>query len=444
MVMGHGETDVTMIIDLDSAGPADAPPPKTSIRRRAVVAGAAVSLLLSLSLGGSAGTASVVRPLTSVPAIINDSFELAGDRLFVLANADGSTRIDAYRLPGGQRLWRATVPEQMNLLQFAAPAGVLLAETDGGPDSGRIAALDAGTGRVLWRQTGALFPPQFVDPHVLMMQIDPDRGQELRLVDPRTGARLWSSPVGQGDDDAATGSGRLVLRSDAGDAQVVDEDTGRVLATGRLAGAPDPGTSPARTPMTGVLSRLFAAGGQLFVTSPQARGTVVTAYAADTFAQRWQITVDDIVRNIEDCGPVLCFNGDGAITAVEPATGRTRWRNSASIDGIATDGWLRATVAVNGSDGQVVVMNPDTGKVALDLGPWAPVTRNGGEAPPVLTRSEFGRLGAWVAVPEQSQIRPVGWLPDVVSHQCQLSRSVQTYLACATHTGPVRVWEYRP
>jgi outer membrane protein assembly factor BamB len=238
-------------------------------RRRLLVAAALGCLLLILTLAGSATRVPSWRLVTTVPASINDYWELAGDRLF-MSRSPAFTAIDAYDLSQRRRLWRATLPERPYLLLGSDSTGVLLAETAGtGPGHGQLTALDARTGRVRWQLAGASVRDiQSVHNSALLAATRAGGGDELRLVDVRTGAAIWSLALPPGVTSEVLGAGRLVLWSPAGGTRLVEESSGRILASGQPTVAlSDSGFVPG--------SGRYVVGEQLLVADPGERATVM-------------------------------------------------------------------------------------------------------------------------------------------------------------------------
>jgi outer membrane protein assembly factor BamB len=434
-----------VIIELDPEWTPDAAPrPRRNRRRQALSAGVAVSLLLTLILGGSTRPEPALRHLVLVPAVVGDPFVLAGDHVFVVTYS--YTTVIDYQLPSGRPLWRATLPDPATSLRLQVSAGVVLTEMgDPSQGSSRVLALDAGTGHELWRASDADLVAGTGDPHVLLMPVDPAGPRRLRSVDPRTGAPLWSVAVEQ-RSDVVMGTGWLALRSSDGLTRIIDEDGGRVTASRQLTDPPvtDP-LIPTAAPPVGSPG-MFVVGNILFATYLYANTTTVAAYRADTLTPLWRTTVDDVVFSATDCGAVLCLHAAQSLIAVTPATGTIRWNINAWSDAVAWGRWLRASDFTGDGRTRLALLDPDTGAIRLDLGDWFPVPQTGGDTPTLLARSQVGRLGTWVAATgdDPTRLHLLDWLPDAVTDECRLDAVDRIYLVCPTHTGNIHVWVYHP
>lgn len=433
-----------MIIDLGTVRTMPEPRSKLALRRNLLSAAVALDLILAGALGGSAVAHQALRPVTSAPATVRDTFVLLGDHLFVLGFA--GNRIDAYAVAGGAHLWQATTSRPVAFFRADTRAEVLLLQNEGDGASGQVSALVAGTGRVLWRREDSrLLNVEFFQGAALLLAGAGQTGAALVLVDLNTGAERWSHPFAAGSAVVTGSPGYLVVQSPAGEVELLDERDGRTVVSGRLDAAPDTAGPDDASPPSG--PSVYPAGELMLTLHAQANGTVVTAYRATTFGRVWQVTTEEPVRGVAGCGPVVCFNADEGVTAVDPSTGRTIWRRAAVTGAIAVGGWLQARAA-NADGGNIVLLQPTTGSVRLGLTDWALAAGSdlGGEF--LLTRSQPGLLGVWVgsgdAAKERIAVR--GWLPDAVNSQCQVSEAEpgQRYLACPMRHGGVRVWRYEP
>ncbi len=198
-----------------------------------------VCLLMVGVAAGSAAPEPAFRLVDSVPATSGDSYSLSGNRLFLVRSTipAGRSSIDAYRLPDGRRLWQARFPAQVHAFPVTAPVGVMLTEgTRPQQQPQQLTALDAATGRVLWRLPDAeLYErPDTIGSRALVLADLSGGPRQLRLLDMRSGAAVWSRPLPAGTRADVLASRRLVLQAPDGTAQILDEDTGRLLVSGRL------------------------------------------------------------------------------------------------------------------------------------------------------------------------------------------------------------------
>ncbi|HEY2669596.1 MAG TPA: PQQ-binding-like beta-propeller repeat protein [Rugosimonospora sp.] len=420
-------------------------------RRSRLVVGLLVCLLLVSGMAGSATPAPIWRLVASVPAAFGDFSVLSGDRVFVMRQQDSGTTVDAYGLPGGRHLWRAALSASVDMLAVQKAAGELLAEAAGVERGQRVTALDVATGRVLWRLDDAVFyqAVQSAQPdssHVLLMVAPPSGPNQLRLVDVRSGAAIWSRVLMPGTTTYSLGSGKLVLDSPAGPVWILDEDTGRSLLTARLDTGPPP-VDQSLTP--GLGTAFYAIGGRLVITYHRnIGGTDISAYDMSTVERRWHLDVDDSILNVADCAAVLCLSSEHGMTAIDPATAERRWTTTRWTFGGAQGGLIDATDVPNPANqlNHTVLLDPGTGRTVLDLRDWSPQEPIVSGQPATLVTGRRGRLGAWVGSLNQDRtaVRPQAFLPDAIRDRCVLDRAGRTYLACATYDGPVDVWVDRP
>jgi hypothetical protein len=449
---GDAGGEAGLVIELDTDWePRESPhaSPWRIGRRSGLVVGLLVCLLLVSGLAGSATPAPIWRWVASVPAALGDSYVLSGGRVFVMSRQPSGTTVDAYGLPGGRHLWRAALPARVDLLAFQEAAGELLAEAAGVEQGQRVTALDATTGRVRWRLDGAVFY-QSVQPassYLLLMVAPPPSGpDQLRLVDVRSGAAIWSRVLTPGTSTDPVGSGKLVLDSPAGPVQILDEHTGRLLVTAQLDTGPEP-VDQSLEPGSG--TAFYAVGDRLIITYQRTTGgTDVSAYDMSTLERRWHLDVSDPVLNVADCAAVLCLSSEHGMTAVDPATGQRRWTTTRWTFGGAQGGLIDATDVPNPDNqpSHTVLLDPGTGRTVLDLRDWSPQEPIVSGQPATLITGRRGRLGAWAGSlnRDRTAVRPQAFLPDAIRDRCVLDRAARTYLACATYGGPVDVWVNRP
>jgi len=417
--------------------------PRPSAWRRVIAVGAVLAAVLAGILGGSAAPRPALIPVVSIPTGITDTVTLVGDHVFVRAR--NATRLDVYSLPTGRHLWRLGWPESIDTLRVDATLGVLLVETfDITRLAGTVTALELGTGRVLWRSDGLVSVlGQEVDGAALLAPADPSRAGQVKLVDVRTGAVRWSRATAQSTALGDDGPGRFLLRSPAGDAQVVELRTGRVLTSGLL-GAPDPAAAtkldPDPVPWVSIVE------GQVFLVYGADNASVIAAYDGTTFKERWRATEDGRVYWVAGCGPVLCVGGEGGVVGVDPATGARRWGPTAWSGAYPIGDGSRALMVGATGEWASALVDTATGAVRVPMRGWAPAESATAADPSLLTVSEVGRLGVWIGVLDavRARVSPVSWLSGI-ANQCQQAAADPgyTYLACQTTTGGTEVWRYR-
>lgn len=409
-------------------------------RHRWLPVGIAIGLALVGVLGGAAVGRPAFRLVLSLAVPAGDDFDLIGDDLLVYH--DARKRIDSYELPTGKHRWHFEVADRIAALNVGIRSRVLLMTTTGdrsGTD--QLFALDAGTGQVRWRQDGSRTP--YLDARnggVLLVPREADANATMTFVDLNTGAERWKHPLAAGSVLAGE-RGAIVAYTATGNTEILDLGSGRVTAAGQLG----PTTLPSGGQRRG--AGLFSVGGLLLSLQPDPDRTVVTAFRSTTLARQWQVSTEDALVNVADCGPLLCFNAQDQVSAVDRSTGKVVWRKAAWTDAQAVGNWLQAR-AVRSDGSTIGLLQPTTGAVQLNLDGWSALPGSDLSGDFLVTRSETGRLGSQVGVgrPGQGDVRILDWLPGAVNQRCQTSdlRVEPRYLACPTMEGTVRVWRYRP
>ncbi|GAA5197751.1 hypothetical protein GCM10023322_69630 [Rugosimonospora acidiphila] len=452
-----------MVIDLGTDWEPREPesPPRGPARRRPrSTAVLLVCLLLVSTLAGAAPTASAWRLATSIPMAPADGYLLSTGRLFVTRQGTANhTRIEAYSLPDGRRLWQTALSVRADLIPNPTPPGVVLAQLGTASDTDRLAALDAATGRVLWQLAGAApLDPSPPGAARVLLSVGLAAGtSELRLVDARTGATVWARTLTAGTVATVVGAGRLALRSLGGTAEVIDERTGATLVTGRL--DTDPASTGVPLPV-GFTTGLYAIDGQLLATYTSRGATRVTAYDLSTLDRRWHLDVDDLVLSLSPCGALLCVIGERGTTAVDPARGAIRWTAPHWTMVGTQPGALVAKDLPEVRD-RFALLDPATGRTQLDLRDWDPIQPTAPDESMVLTTNRRGPPGLWIGAlrSDGTGVQPEAFLPDAIADGCATDRPgaegvaggadppgnparprSTVYLACITYDGPVDVW----
>jgi hypothetical protein len=436
-----------MVIDLGTDwAPAEAQPQWRPPRRHRLLAGLLAGLLLASTLAGSAAPAASWRLVASAPASYGDSFLLSGNRLIV-ARAPGptqpGTRLNAYQLPSGRPLWQTPMPSGLSLISADNP-DVLLVELDSGSETKppALAALDLGTGRVLWRLAEATISgyPGPASQHAVLVTTTVEGTDELRLTDAHTGRPIWSLALPPDATVHPLSPERLALWTATGLTRVLDERTGRLLVTGQL-----PTEQSTVAPLLG--PNLYAIGGQLLDLYPLPDGTMITAYGLDTLAFHWQFRLPDQVQFAADCGPVLCLDGDHGLTTIDPVSTQRRWSSSRWALAAAYGPLSMVTNLEPTGPQQRVLVDTATGRVVLDLRGWWPLHEIVPGRPTLLIAPQQSpNPGAWLGTlaPDTTRASPMAFLPGANADNCALDQSAGTYLACTDRGGPVHVWMNRP
>ncbi|MET7749436.1 PQQ-binding-like beta-propeller repeat protein [Micromonospora sp. NPDC005367] len=400
--------------------------------------GALVLLLLLATL--VSGVPLPRREVLSLPAALGSEALIAGDLYLVVepTGSDGSQRrLDAYRLPGGERIWQVPLPVRGRYWGMSLRDGMLLVAgyeaTEGDPPGTVTIALDPATGESRWQQPGSPLP---VSGGGLLLETgDVERGGTLRVVDSCCGRVRWRADTPTGYlTFRFNGSGvdRLVHSTADGRVVVRDASTGVVLAEADLWNSAD-----GREPTEG-LEMGAQVVGDLLVTLGGG-STTVTAYGLDRLDRRWRTELDGAAYSSE-CGPVLCFQGrSGDLRAVDPATGRQLWTGAGWI-AISTGAGLVVAVG-NDSRAELAVLDPVTGAVRGQLGRWDLVTPADAGGPIIGVRP---RPGGGLLVAEldlaAGAARPLDVLPDA-SGNCQ---SIGYQLACRKPAGGFGLWRLKP
>jgi outer membrane protein assembly factor BamB len=428
-------------------------------RRRVPPVLAAVLAAVALVIpGGPERAAPRLIPLAEVPATRSAVTALSPDTAFVADWADAVVDgqhllgvVSAYPLPGGAPRWQARLPVPAQDLRVAAAAGVVVATTVvNGVEA--VTALDAGTGRVLWRADSrdAVHVPA---DSAAGLFYGPDGS--VGWVDLRSGRDVWSRSVPRyGDFGLLPGAGptdrtRLMMLSLDGAVDVVDEATGALVASGRIP-APNSGTgtdgdSTDAAPGAGgsgggadAMSGTSVAGvlGRILVMRRQAPATV-TAFDPDTFRPLW--TVAGTFQGVAlPCGYLVCLPDAGGLNALDPGSGAIAWRSDWDAARPLDAGRLLA-FADDPARG-LAVLGAATGRELVRLTGWTSVDDLGSHLPALLARPD-DTGGTVVAGLDPGSARPavLGDLPDAAPSTCQAAGGV---LVCATVRHTLRMWRY--
>ena len=315
------------------------PGPPMSLRRLRLAA-LALGVALLLALGGSAAPGPP--PLTEVATLMvapDRGFVLTPDRLFVgTADVYGAGQsVSAYEPGGGGRrlLWTSEYYWDTSAGGLSEQvADVLLIR---GFDGLNTTAVDVRTGAVRWSVPGQLealadgrtgltrevvFPADArpLGPSSLAsdsyyfsssgeVYLVPPIGMVVHAFDLGTGRPLWSSvPV----IDAV--SAPRLAAVPAGDVALVATTTdGRVERWDTRTG-----TTQQRLPAVDTEHSAAVVVGALLVVRQDA---AVTAYAVDTFTQRWHRTLNHTDVSFANCGDGPCLGNDSGWRLLDPATG---------------------------------------------------------------------------------------------------------------------------
>ncbi|MFC4145304.1 PQQ-binding-like beta-propeller repeat protein [Micromonospora mangrovi] len=339
------------------------PPPRSGGRSARWPRVAALFAVALLTLAGAAPAPARVRPV-SVPAPQGAIFLLLGDRLVVADGpgnvGNGGRLVTGHRLPGGEPLWRFSLPAGDHVLGLTAVAGgLLVTSSPAGAGDPASTLLDVNSGAVRWRRAG--YPVRARSGAVLLETPRADGTGTVRAVDPATGATRWSLPMPANgvayrvDDRGVT---QLVLVTAAGRVAVHDVGTGALLRSGRVPPAPD-----------GVAYRFAQVVGDLLLVDGASGG--VTAYGLDRLDRRWSVPVRSEAQGFEDCAGVVCQRDQATgLRALDPVTGRPLWTDDRLVGTVPAGGRLLTAELAAGAELDLTVRDPTTGRVVGRLGRW--------------------------------------------------------------------------
>lgn len=437
--------------------PSDEPPAgSTSTRRsparplRTALAALAAGLLLAA--GGSVpAPAPAVREVAVLPNTPLQHRLLDGSRLYTVALEFGtpSHRVSAHALDQGPLLWTVLVPGGgADLARWGRPGMDLRLVGDDllvtGADT--TTALEAATGRLRWSIDQAVlqphadgvgysstnvFPPDAGDPGVAdggtfyvgsdgRMYDQPPLGTVLRGIDLAVGTELWTSPMvrfGWLVHSAPTPVLAVVTLDDA--LELWDGRTGAVRFRRVLGHGVNSMVTDRRIDLVAVLDDT---------------GTL-TGYAADTLEPRWRTAVDP--NFVHACADYLCSTADGDTALIDPGTGQVLSR--------LPPGEVRSMAGhlmlVDHAFAVARTVDPHTGRTAIELGDWRPLSEEWSGSGPLLARYDLDGRRYWFAVldPGASAPRPIGSVPQ----QGVLCQSSATHIVCQTSPTELRAWSYR-
>ncbi|GAB3173486.1 outer membrane protein assembly factor BamB [Micromonospora palomenae] len=345
------------VIDLGEVGhdvePVRPPRPPRPVGRPVRLA--LVALLALLGLAAAApGSPPPVR--VAVPAG-PDPGQLVGDDLFVRSVPTAALmgrELTAVGLEDGRIRWRSPVPAGHHLVVLTEVGGDVAVTSDPGGEP-VSAVLDHTDGRVRWRQPGVAVPTG--DGGLLLEDAEPDR-VAVRGVDVASGSPRWSAAIGPGaigyryDDRGIT---QIVLVAHDGRVEVRDRITGQLRRTFRI--------PPARGPMRETVQVV----GDALLTD--AGSGQVAAYHLDTGDLRWRRPLDPAAPFVQACGDAVCLGQRSGVRVLDLTTGRLRWADDRWSPLWLVDDRL---LAVNSGGGPetFALLDPATGRVRSELGPW--------------------------------------------------------------------------
>jgi hypothetical protein len=459
---------VQTVIDLgeDWELPPDVERPLRRVSPRVPLA--LLSLVLVAMLGGSALPRYAVVSLFSVPLATGGTYALVTDAVYTAH--DG--QVDRYRLPDGARKWSAEVGDSVSTLRPMPEAGVVLAEYGTGEGRwGGLVALDARTGRALWRDNRARVSGT-PDPHHLVLVTFGEMSmvsgrmtmpEDVRGVEAATGRTIWSRQAVLGSaravsDALVSPDARpwTVFEADDGATEVLDAATGAVVARARLR-APTvimPGNADDVVWDGGLMVRLDTASGavlsmvprrsivgdRLFSVAWSGTGSVLDVYDLPTLAHQWSVGLPMQPYTITDCGTVLCAYSFYSLAGIDPRTGTVKWSSSQVPTAYPLPGGRLLAESANDAL-PPTVLDATSMHPLLTLTGWQRLGGIGDRT--LLARDDVAGLRTWFAEldPAGPSLRVFGSVSSVQTHQCVHS---DTYLACPTAKNQLYFWRLHP
>lgn len=373
----------------------------------------------------SAPSTPTLTRLFTVPVHVHATTAFRDGRLYVAETTRRQTvELHAYRLPDGDPQWSVTLPGTDGAWIVTTVPGVIVVNTQDLVSGGapQVSAVDARTGRLLWRRDAHALTVASAGRVLVLDDLAANHELTMTSVDARTGAGVWSTTFPNGSRWALrtpTDDGRLGILTPDGALSVVSTRTGARLAT--LATRVEPAAMAE--------AQVLEVRGRLLVGYRGPIGTTVLAsYDPATLSRNWQVVFPaghaPYLSAASDCDPYLCVLDDGAMTALDPATGASVWAARGWNWAEAYHGWVLAGAAAP-SKNHWGLLDPRTGTQVLDLTGW---DVSGDD---ILTRPGDP---AWVARldPTAPRLRPLAPLPGGWSPGCT---GEGTYLACVV--GPV-------
>jgi hypothetical protein len=442
-------------------------------------------LLAVLAVGGAVTPANSLVEVRAVNYRTGQLFQLTNDRLYVVDRGSSrGARLVVYAAATGRGLWSIPLHWQPERLVPVEPAGLLLTVVLDFQAS--VTALDLATGQVRWHRDDRLVgvAPDLsaaVVSSASSQALDPGSDNGVMAVDLRTGeqrwALQWSAEPGVPRDEAFStvstvdGSGRwlVAVRRSDGTAQLLDGNTGRILATGLL---PAP---PPNSPSEPGLPLLAVTGDLLTVRYRDLDETVLDGYDLGTLGPRWHRLLAGDEPYLDACGRAVCAGGLRiGVTAIDPGTGRVLWTDALRSRAVQLPAHpnrsparvlaFETPVVSELTARRVAVLDAQTGRRLADLGDWwwVPDSTSDTSAPrstsdtlaPGSTSDRSDRAPGELLLARPGQAitsvfavldlptldrRELGVLP-VQPFGCQ---ATEARLVCPTTDGVLHIWRYQ-
>jgi hypothetical protein len=266
----------------------------------------------------------------------------------------------------------------------------------------------------------------------------PAQRRRLTVVDPRTGAGVWSVQ--------AAGFGSLgVDEADrtAAAARVVDVADDGAVVVRRLADGAEVGRGRVERRGRGDAEfRVGVGDGLLMTVESDGRGTTTATYRTDGLAPLWRRHIAGR-RDVNRCGPVVCISDGVTVTGHEPRTGRQVWATREwRWTGAVEQGYLVTHVG-NPENPQVRLVDPATGRTVAAYGGGILAWGSRGlllrpeRAGPGGRRELGGRAVVTRVGRDGRPARVLGTISGVTWPDC---RGAGPYLICPTVLDALVVW----
>jgi outer membrane protein assembly factor BamB len=462
--------DTVIELDVDPTRAAPEPGLPPGWWRALAVACVAVVCALGLVAGGPlpAPRLTMIAALDTAPML---SERVSGDMMFSIVSGSSPTLM-AYRLTDGTLRWKIPLPVPDSAASVDVASGtVLVSSLDPSLKADRTSAVDAATGRVLWRSQSYRANQINAGSVALLFDstiTDAGLSRRYRQVDVRTGRELWAYQVPPGwttvlpDEPRGVDTERhLVAVSPTGAARSVELATGREVAAKDIdLGVPDPADTEAAgaealvVPNVARQEAAATAGPSLMVRDDvllvghNVDGrSALTGYRTDQLAPLWTVTLQSpSTLRVDGCGSLLCLAEGGDVRALRPDTGAVVWTGTGLAGALGlVGGWLYAVSDLAASygywAGPARLIDTGTGHTDLDLGSWRLLNQSDPAGPALfeLVDPDSGKvwLGELGAGP---RVQPLGVVTDLPSGSCDASPD---YIVCETSSDQVQIWRYR-
>ncbi|MET0422273.1 MAG: PQQ-binding-like beta-propeller repeat protein [Actinoplanes sp.] len=384
----------------------------------------------------TASAAPVESPLTRVfslqvgPA---DAYALTtGGQL--LAQTFGT--LTSYDLSTGRMSWQAGQSTPAYRLRLSEGL-VLMRPWSTRPEDPGTTAISVANGAAQWERSGNVINVAGSSALLAVEAVRSLGGAGRRVqgpidaIDPLTGQTRWTVRVPStavllgvpGPGDSGT---RMLLVHDDRTLALHDLDTGRLLGTGKVPPADYNPNNPA------------VADGVILLRHPGERSVEISAYDPVTLKQMWTEPAGG-TYDIKACGLLACLTGSDGTRALDPTTGDLRWSRP-EWHNVEQRGAMFLAYGGADTSSPLGIVDPDTGRLRVDLTGWRPVGGDGSGDHLLVTRAVEAGARTMVAVARPGEGRPrlLADLPAGTG-DCQ---AVPGRLVCRSMYGELVVWAY--